>query len=127
MARKPKEKAVAAATSKVTFRGFLNLKLNKQEREYVKNNVLDPSDIGDFISGAAFQGYKFSCSFTPVGDCYIGTLYGTRLGHPDAGYAMSIRHADFGIVCSALQWVLEESGKDGSLTAWYGEADDVDW
>lgn len=128
MSRKPSTRGKRAGKSaKVEFKGFLAVTLNKQEKQYVKDNPLDSSEITEFFRTASFYGYKISISWQQVQDCYTITAYGTRDGHDDAGYALSLRHRDFITAVTALHWCLDQAGKDGSLRAWLGEDDELDW
>lgn len=127
MTRKRSAKPKAEKPQKVEFQGFLQIKLNKQEKQYVKDNLLGPDAIMALIMDAAFIGYKISVSHSPKLDTYFVTAYGNRVGHPDAGWALSIRHSDFVTGCTALRWCLDEAGKNGSLAEWLGNEDDDDW
>jgi hypothetical protein len=112
---------------KVKFEGFLQLKLTPEEKSYVANNPIKPEFYGQLASDLACEGYKVSLSFSPGQDSYILTAYGNRTNHPDAGWALSIWHRDFGRCFDILAFVVEEKGKAGSLTAWLGKEDDLDW
>lgn len=114
-------------SGKVDFRGFLPVTLNSEERRFVKDNPLSEEDINQFIRDAVFNGYKFSASWHGGQDCYTVTLYGNKRGHPDAGYAMSIRHRDFVTACTALHWCLDTAGTKGSFSAWIGDTDELNW
>ena len=116
-----------AETGKVTFQGFLDLKLNEQEKDFVSKHPLKPEFHGQLAADMASEGYKVSLSFSPGQDSYILTAYGNRIGHPDAGYALSIWHRDYCRCFDVLAFVREEAGKMGSLTDWLGKEADLDW
>ena len=127
MPRKKATKPTEVANKKVEFQGFLSLSLSPQEKKHVKDNILDFASITQMVQDVVFTGYKVSFSFSKREDCWTVTAYGNQIGHLDAGYAMSIRHADFDTACSALHFCLEEAGKAGSLTEWLGTGGETDW
>ncbi len=112
---------------KVKFQGFLNLKLSKEEKSHIANNPLPVHSHGQLIADAAFRGYKISLTWNERQDCYILTAYGSRVGHPDAGYGMSIYHTDFARCFDVLNWCLENLEREGSLTEWLGDGPDLEW
>lgn len=128
MTNKKRESKPSKETSgKVQFQGFLQMKLSPTEKKYVADNPLNPEDYGQLAADLASQGFKISFSFSPGQDSYILTAYGNRVNHPDAGWALSIWHRDFGRCWDILSFVTEEAGKAGSLTDWLGKEDDLDW
>ena len=112
---------------KVTWRGFVNVYLNPQEKDYVKNHILSDAQIVEFIGEAAENGYKYSATYSRHGNFFTVTLYGNTPGQPNAGYAMSLRHADFATAVSALSFVVGEEGWKNDWTERFTAVGDNDW
>lgn len=121
------KKAKGPADDKVQWQGFVNVYLNRTEKEHVKEHPLDYAAALQFLADCAEAGYKVSQTYTEKPGYFTVTLYGNRPGHPNAGWAMSLRHADFLVAVSALHHV---AGEDG-LTSDWGERFDTasghDW
>lgn len=122
-----KAKSSAGADKKVTWQGFVNVYLNRQEKEHIKKNVLSDSAAVEFISEAAENGYKFSVSYAAKAGYYTATLYGNTAGGANAGWAMSLRHADFLTALSALHHVVSQDGWKGDWAERFTTVDDTDW
>ena len=121
--KKPK----AATPGKVTWKGFVNVYLSKEDKDYVKRNMLTDSAAVEFILEAAENGYKFSETFTSSSSFHTVTLYGNDAGRPNAGYAMSLRHADFLTALSALHHVVSQEGWNCDWSERYTTVSDNDW
>lgn len=124
MARK---KTDVPAQDKVTWQGFVNVYLNKTEKDYVKEHPLDYAGALQFIADAAEAGYKVSQTYTKQPGFFTITLYGNRPGHPNAGWAMSLRHADFLIALSALHHVAGQDGLNSDWAERFDTASGHDW
>jgi len=112
---------------KVSFRGFISVQLNAQEKKHVKDNLLTSEQVVDFIGSATFNGYKVSVSWSKEQDTYTATLYGNRWGLSNAGLAMSFRHRDFITAITALYWAMDQNGWETDWYEVYGNPNAVDW
>lgn len=121
------KKAPPPAADKVKWQGFVNVYLTRTEKDYVKENPLDYAEALQFLGDAAEAGYKVSISYTDNPGFYTVTLYGNRSGGVNAGWAMSLRHADLLVAVSAINHV---AGQDGLKSDWgerYDTATGHDW
>lgn len=123
MARKPKE----APTDKVTWQGFVNVYLNSQEKKQIKENLLSEDHAFIFIQTAAEVGYKFSLTYSEKGGFYSATLYGNTPGGANAGFAMSLRHADACTAISALSFAVGEDGWKSDWSERFTTVGSNDW
>lgn len=127
MATKRKPKPGQSGYGKVVFQGFVNVYLNKQEKEKIKANVLTTDGAVEFIQMVCEAGYKLTVSQSADGKTYTATAYGNDFTKPNAGYAMSLRHADFLTALSALFHVLDTHGLATDWQEVHAIADDNDW
>lgn len=118
---------MARNDGKVKFRGFISVSLNKQEKAAIKNNILNDADCMEFIVQAGELGYKVSTSFNPDKEFFTVSLYGSHKDNPNAGYSMSIFHADLRTAITALHFVLSEEGMAADWGERYDVAGDNDW
>lgn len=112
---------------KVQWQGFVNVYLTRTEKDHVKRNPLPYPEALGFLADAAASGYKVSVSWSERPGFFTVTLYGNLPGHPNAGWAMSIRHADILTAVSALHHV---AGQDGLKSDWgerFDTASGHDW
>lgn len=121
------KKSKKVEDEKVLWQGFVNVYLTRQEKEYVKNNPLDYPDACQFIADAGEAGYKVSVTYTEKPGYFTVTLYGNRVGHPNAGWAMSLRHADFLVALSALHHVAGQDGLNSDWAERFDTASGHDW
>lgn len=127
MPHKKKDDSRGSKSSKVTFQGFLQLKLSPEEKKHIAANPMDVSGHSQLLADLSNSGYKVSLSFSQGQDSYILTAYGNRFSHIDAGYAMSVWHRDYSRCFDILAWCSEQAGEKGSFTEWLGKDDDLDW
>lgn len=122
-----KKKVDAPALDKVQWQGFVNVYLTKQEKSHVKDNPLDYADALQFLSDASQAGYKVSITWTEPPGFFTVTLYGNRPGHPNAGWAMSLRHSDLLTAISAVHHVAGEDGLNSDWADRFDTASGHDW
>lgn len=127
MARKKTTPKDEPKPKKVEWQGFVNVYLNSQEKQYIKENELDDNGLIDLVQRLADSNYKFSCSFSDRGGFYTVTAYGNTPDNPNAGWAMSLKHSDFRIAMTALNHCLQEAGEKGSWAERYVAASGHDW
>lgn len=121
------KKSKTPADEKVQWQGFVNVYLTRQEKEHVKSNPLDYADAVQFLADAAEAGYKVSVSYTPKPGFFTVTLYGNVPGHVNAGWAMSLRHADLLVAVSAANHVAGEDGLNSDWSERFDTASGHDW
>lgn len=121
------KKATAPSADKVKWQGFVNVYLTRTEKDYVKQNPLDYAAALQFLADAAEAGYKASISYSERPGFFTVTLYGNVPGGVNAGWAMSLRHADLLVAVSALHHV---AGQDSLKSDWgerFDTASGHDW
>lgn len=117
-----------ASSQKVTWKGFINVHLTKSDKAVIRDNPLSDARIIDFITKRAQDGYKVSLSYSERGGFYTVTVYGNETTNINAGYALSIRHSDFGVAYTALNYVLDQCGDAESWEDHFGTAgNNLDW
>lgn len=121
------KKTSGPAVEKVQWQGFVNVYLTREEKQLVKDNPLDYADACQFIADAAEAGYKISVTYTEKPGFFTVTLYGNQPGHPNAGWAMSLRHADLLTAVSALHHVAGEDGLNSDWGERFDTASGHDW
>ena len=120
---KPGEKGYGT----VKFRGFVKVSLKEQEKKQIKANLLDEAGCTGFIHELVGNGYKYSLSLSSDGKFYTATAYCNDFRKANAGYGLSMRHADYLVAITALQWCFGLEGYDSDWAEVWGVADDNDW
>ena len=92
------------------WNGFVNIRLEKHHKDAVKALVKsnDAADLVAWLSTLGDDGYKFTLTPDLEHGAVIATLIGTEAAGPNAGFAMSQRHADPVVACWALFFAHEE-------------------
>jgi len=126
MARKKKAQE-ETLWEKAKWAGFVNVTLNSQEKNAVKDALLSPDECSQFFMDASTAGYKVSLSYSPPEDVHTMALTGTYKGKANAGLTMSLRHRDYETLVSAMAWCLSEAGFDGSWEDRFGNVANDDW
>lgn len=121
------KKTAKPADEKVQWQGFVNVHLTRTEKDHVKQHALDADGAVQFIADATEAGYKVSWTYTEKPGFYTVTLYGNRPGHPNAGWAMSLRHADLLVALSALHHVAGEDGLNSDWSERFDTTNGHDW
>lgn len=112
---------------KVNFRGFVKVYLKPQEKQEIKANLLDAAGILDFIGRLTDSGYKFSLSRSSDGKTGTATAYCNDFRMANAGLGISMRHGDFQVAITALQWILDQEGLQADWSEVYGVESEDDW
>lgn len=127
MARKkaqPREKRLWA---KAKWRGFINARLNAQEKAAVKEMDLDGDTIAQFCADVAAAGYKVGLSYSIPEDVYTVSLTGQYVAKANAGMTLSMRHRDFATAMAAIAWCVDMDGFDADWAERFGGMDSDDW
>lgn len=127
MARKRSDKPEVKLWEKAKWQGFVNLKLNQQEKDAIKKNLLKEEECLAGLQELAEDGYKVSLSYSIPEDVHTVSATGSYLGRANAGITMSLRHRDFLVAASGLIWCHHEAGKNGEWTERFGGANADDW
>lgn len=127
MARRKKEPEVKTLWEKAKWKGFVNLRLNQEEKMAIKENTLDESECFAALRDMATDGYKVSLSYSISEDVFTVSATGAYQGRPNAGITMSLRHRDVEVACSGLIWCHEQAGKHGEWSERFGGTDVDDW
>jgi len=111
----------------VKFRGFIKVALKDHEKKQIKANLLGEADAMGFIHELTGNGYKFSLSLSNDGKFYTATAYCNDFRKANAGYGLSMRHADYLVAITCLQWCFALEGYDTDWAEVWGVADDDNW
>lgn len=86
-----------------SFRGFLNIQLNDEDKRIIKANEFSDSDFVSFMDKKIDEGYKFTFSYDGYNHCYqvIGTT--SVKESPDYGILLSGRGST--LAKSLKQWL----------------------
>ena len=95
---------------KAKWEGFVNVKLSKEEKNQIKNNLISEEACFRFFMDAAVSGNKMSVSYSIPEDVYTVSLTGQYVDKPNAGVTMSIRHRELVVAVSALHFLMEQIG-----------------
>lgn len=112
---------------KVNFRGFVKVYLKPQEKQLIKDNLLDAAGAMAFVEELTDSGYKFSFSRSSDGKTGTATAYCNDFRMANAGLGISMRHGDFLVALTALQWVINQEGLQADWSEVYGVDNDSDW
>ena len=127
MTSKKQRTSSKRSSPRAEWAGFVNVYLTSAEKTDIKKNVLTDLGIVDFISNIAEAGYKFSITHTESGGFYSATLYGQWAGRPNAGYAMSLKHADLVVAITALSHCHLQADADGDWGDRFTTGSNNDW
>lgn len=114
-------------TKKVKFKEFVQVSFSKEEKAAIKEREISDAAFVEFFTAAAEQGYKISVSYATKQEFYTVTLYGNTFGESNAGYAMSIRHADAMVCVSAFLWLFEDTSMSEDWAERFDIQGDNDW
>lgn len=112
---------------KAKWQGFVNLRLNSQEKDTIKANPMKEEAGLEFLLNAATAGYKCSISYSIPEDIYTVSLTGQYQQKPNAGITMSLRHRELLVVIAALSWILREDGLSADWEERFEMAGNDDW
>ena len=113
---------------RVEWKGFINVYLRPNDKAAIKQNPIDDSGIIGLVEGLTNEGYKVSLTYSDRGSFYTATVYGNTAGHINAGYALSIRHSDYYVAFSALNYIFDNIGLGGGWEENYGSTQgNNDW
>ena len=127
MAAKKRAKPGEKDYGKVNFRGFVNVYLKPQEKQQIKDNLLTDGQAMEFVAKLVGSGYKFSLSLSNDGKTHTATAYCTDFKMANAGYGLSMRHSDYLVAVTALQWCFVLEGYDANWEEIWGTTSDDDW
>lgn len=127
MTKKKAVPAVVVGLRKAKWLGFINVYLSKEEKASIKANLLSYPMAIDFLSGCAEDGYKVSMSHSERGKFFSVTLFGQYEGKPNAGFAMSLKHADMLTAITALEHCKAEAEPSGDWSDRFTSSAGNDW
>lgn len=127
MARKKKVVQEETLWKKAKWEGFVNVRLNSQEKAAVKKTLLTAESISQFFQDAATAGYKVSLSYSIPEDVYTVSLTGQYQNKPNSGLTASIRHREFDTCITALWFAVSEDGYGIDWQERFGEVDHDNW
>lgn len=127
MAQKQVKKQEVQLWTKVKWVGFVNVKLNQQEKEAIKANLLSEEDGFAFLMNAATAGYKCSISYSIPEDVFTVSLTGQYREKPNAGITMSMRHRELVVALTALSFCATEEGSSEEWADRYSVVGDDNW
>lgn len=127
MASKRSQKKEGELWTKATWKGFVNLRLSKEEKAAIKGALLREADGLEFLMNAATAGYKCSISYSIPEDVYTLSLTGQYQQKSNAGITMSLRHREMMIALSGLAWLLREDGLSSEWSDRFTVSGDDDW
>lgn len=127
MARKKAVKPEEKQWTKAKWRSFVNVYLNPQEKKWVKENVLGLGECFQFLLDMAEAGYKVSWSYAPGQETHTISLTGQYKETANSGLTMSLRHSDYAVAITALQFCAEEDGMSSDWEARWTTAQGDDW
>lgn len=127
MARKKKDEVAAKGLTRAKFQGFVNVYLNRQEKEQIKSQDWDLATYLTVIEEFCHYGYKFTLSYSETGKFWSASLTGQWQEKPNGGVCMSLKHADMLVAIRALAWCLNEAGHSQDWGERYTQSEMHDW
>lgn len=90
-----------------TFR-FVNVTLNKQDKEIIRKTELDPYEFYDYLKEWLDAGYKFSIRDNDEKGYYLASLSGVEERCPNKDYIVTARSSSLDECLVALAYKLKE-------------------
>lgn len=123
----PAKKSVSAEEKKAEWKGFYNCYLTKQDKAQIKKLLGDTPKYEELLLLLADNGYKVSIVYSPTGAFYVASAYAHTVGHVNAGYSLSSRHADLNTAITALWWIVVEKHNMGRWPVDDDKGSQYDW
>lgn len=108
---------------KAEFKGFAPDALSESSKEHVKNNLLTPEQVLDFIVNQAELGYKVSFSYSQEASFVAATCYGLWADMENGGVSLTARHSDLQVAVSTLRHLVYDVYDGGK----WEQVDNYDW
>lgn len=124
---KSNQRKKVAQWNKAKWKSFVSVRLTRQEKQAVKENLLEEDSGYEFLMNAATAGYKCSISYSIPEDVYTVSLTGLYQEKPNGGLTLSLRHRDLIVAVTAMSWILREDGLSAEWSERFDVRGDDDW
>ena len=103
-----KKNVKKSSNGRVEWKGSYNYYLRSQDKEGIKKLSNKTEDVLGRWQELIDRGYKCSASIEVQERFYTVTAFANQGSSPNAGYSLSIRHADFFVAINAVWFVIAE-------------------
>lgn len=94
MRKQQKTNGDLAPSKDAKFKGFINYKPDKDEKERFQDAVAKYDLTGDVLSKVLESGYKLSTRYLAANTCFVATLFCLETNLSWGGYCLSMRGGD---------------------------------
>lgn len=109
---------------KVEWQGYVTFELATSHKKALDTALENHNDPLDWLPRIALDGvYEVKCKWDTYNNCWVATLYCSKSGHENAGWALPCRSGDFWTALRRLAFVHIEVLKE----QWHVGANDLGW
>lgn len=122
--RKQDSHITTSGKAKVEWRGYVTYELESHHKKALEARMASGVDPLDWLPRIATEGtYEVKCKWDAYNSCWVASLYCSKSGHPDAGWALPCRAADFWTALRRLAFIhievlSEQWGIGANDTGW---------
>lgn len=122
--RKTDSKTTTQGKPKVEWQGYVTFELATAQKKALDKFIENKNDPIDWLPGIALDGvYEVKCKWDAYNNCWVASLYCSKYGHENAGWALPCRANDFWTALRRLAFVHQEVLKG----QWHVGANDTGW
>lgn len=121
---KKDSKWTAGNQQKVEWQGYVAFELSTAQKAAYKKAIEQGKDPLEWLSQICVDGtYTLKVDYRPQENCWRAALYCQKYGHPNAGWSLPCRAADFWEACRRLAYLHAEVLQG----EWTHPADSMGW
>jgi len=122
--RKKDSNVTAHNKPKVEWQGYVTFELNEAHKKGLDKAVSNENDPLLWLPKIAIDGvYEIKTKWDTYNNCWVATIYCSKFGHENAGWALPARAANYWDALRRVAYVHLEVLKEG----WHVGANDTGW
>jgi len=122
--RKTHSKNTVVGKPKVAWQGYVTFEHDKAHKQALDKFVAEKNDPIEWLPSIALDGvYEVKAKWDSYNNCWVATLYCSKFGHENAGWALPCRSGNFWTALRRLAFVHKEVLKE----QWHVGANDTGW